>query len=100
LAQFRMLSIDDSKVVHGYLETCFPKYIFDLMHITNAEERLGLLNKDTRLYSLLLLEWEMPGINGLEAVKNIRALSLVLPEIMVTSKNDSNENILFASGYQ
>ena len=39
---------------------------------------------------VILLDWEMPNMSGVEALKALRALGCNIPILMVTSKNNVN----------
>lgn len=86
-----ILSIDDSKAVHAYLDTCFPKEDYELVHAMNALEGISLLKKDPSFCSLILLDWEMPEMTGPEALVAIRKMGVSKPIIMVTTKNNPIE---------
>ena len=82
-----ILSIDDSKAVHAFLNSSCADSPFKLVHALSAKEGLEILRAGLSQIILILLDWEMPEQNGPEAYAEIRRISPVIPVIMVTSKN-------------
>lgn len=82
----KVLSIDDSKSVHAYIKSCFSEDGHSVELAFNGTEGLNLL--DNNKYDVILLDWEMPGMNGIEVLIKIREKGIKTPIIMVTTKND------------
>lgn len=87
----KILSIDDSKAVHAYLDTCFETNLYNLTHAYSAEEGLDLLKKDKNAFDLILLDWEMPKMTGPEALIEMKKIGVNCPIIMVTTRNNIEE---------
>lgn len=87
----KILSIDDSKAVHSFINLCLPSESFEIVHAYSAEEGLEILKKTETNIELILLDWEMPGLTGPEALVEIRRLGITTPIVMVTTKNDPEE---------
>jgi two-component system, chemotaxis family, chemotaxis protein CheY len=84
----KILSIDDSKAVHAFMEICLPDTTYQLTHAMSAMEGIDLLKSGQHQFSVVLLDWEMPQMSGPEALVAIRQLGFTMPIIMVTTKND------------
>ncbi len=75
--------------------------LFDLLHkrnyqflvATNGEDCLDILKNETPC--AIIMDWEMPGLTGIETIKLIRANanSSNIPIIMATGKMTSSENL-------
>ncbi len=82
----RTLVVDDSKVVRRLLVGVLERHC-DCHDITQAENGTEafdyLISED---FDLVLLDWEMPGMNGLSVLRRIRARGNKTPVIMVTSE--------------
>lgn len=86
-----ILLTDDSKSVHSYMTSLFEdEPSIQWIHAYCGEEALDLLNKNA-YFDMIFLDWEMPGISGLETLQAIRKLGFTNPVIMVTSKNSPND---------
>lgn len=86
-----ILSIDDSKAVHAFMEMSFPKDSYELIHAYSALDGIEVLKKNADKISLILLDWEMPQMTGPEALVEIRNLGFKHPIIMVTTKNEPED---------
>lgn len=84
----KILSIDDSKAVHAFINNVFAGTESTISHAFNGKEGLQTLDKSgPEKFDLILLDWEMPGITGIETLAEIRKAGIVVPVIMLTSKN-------------
>lgn len=85
----RILVVDDSKAVHAYVKSLFHGLNHDLVTATNGKEAVEILTKaNFQGIDLVLLDWEMPIMDGASTLLEIRGKSASLPVIMVTSKSD------------
>ena len=83
-----ILSIDDSRAVHAFLDRCVESTSYKLTHAMGAKEGLEKIKNSSQPFSLILLDWEMPEITGPEALDLFKAEGITTPVIMLTSKND------------
>lgn len=84
---FNILVIDDSKSVHAFLKALFEK--FPRVKITaayNGKDGMAKLSVDPR-FDLILLDWEMPLMNGPDTLSQLRKSGFKNPLIMMTTKN-------------
>lgn len=87
----KILIVDDNPSDLKVLEKLLIKKGFDVCQASDAYNALELMDKDK--YDLVILDWMMPKINGLEILRTIRsnpALKLI-PAIFVTSKNEAKD---------
>jgi len=84
-----ILSIDDNVVqLRLYKEMLVPRY--DLRVVKSASEALNFMN--TTNVDLILLDIEMPNINGFEFLKDIRRIpSYIAKPIIIVSANSGEE---------
>lgn len=91
----KVLITDDSKAVHSYLTIHLDPGLFSLDHAYDGEEAVSLVKKNQ--YDILLLDWEMPKLAGIDALKAIREFNDKIKIVMVTSKGQK-EHIARAFG--
>ena len=84
----RILVVDDSQVMRNIVRNTFAemKVPFDCYEAENGKQALELLN--TNKISLVFLDWNMPGMDGMDFLKVVRAIPNYkkLPIVMVTSE--------------
>lgn len=85
----KILSIDDSKAVQGFLRSCFEGKNHELDFASNGKD--GIDKALAGSHDLVLLDWEMPGMTGPEVLENLKSQGYSSPIIMLTSKNDTND---------
>ncbi len=81
----RLLLVDDEASVRDILTDYFTAQGHVVETVTDGTAALGALTE--RPYDLVLLDIRMPGLDGVEVLKRIRAHSTV-PVIMVTANED------------
>jgi len=85
----RILIVDDSRIMRNIVKNTlqglqYPAETF--LEAADGDQAWSIL--ETQEVSLLLVDWNMPGLNGLDLVKKLRATAKFqsLPIIMVTSE--------------
>ena len=82
----KILSIDDSRSVHAYIQQCLLNTECEISHAYNGEEGLRSLEGSEDV-DLILLDWEMPVMTGPEVAASLKKMGNKIPVIMLTSKN-------------
>jgi two-component system chemotaxis response regulator CheY len=87
----RALVVDDSTAVRLYLRKILQPHGFEVIEARNGRE--GLERVRQQQVDLILLDWNMPVMNGLELLQHIRSEPGVGRPcvMMVTSENDLQE---------
>ncbi|MEX2139375.1 MAG: HD domain-containing phosphohydrolase [Pirellulales bacterium] len=82
----RILIVDDSEIALELLQRTLVKAGHTVDTASNGEEALEWVRKG--VHRLIVSDWEMPGMNGLELCRKVRALSTTYVYfILVTSHN-------------
>lgn len=85
----KILVVDDSRIIRNIMKNILIERHVPEESISEAADgktALDLLSKDQ--FDLFLLDWNMPGLNGLDLIVKIRAMEHYkeTPVIMVTSE--------------
>lgn len=85
----KFLVIDDSMVIRNIHKNVLREHKFsdeEIFEADNGSTALEIAEKEE--IGLFLVDWNMPGINGLEFIKKIRGMSKYAqtPILMVTSE--------------
>lgn len=84
---FNILIIDDTKSVHSFVKALLGKCPeIATGSVFNGKEALEHLKLNSN-YQMILLDWEMPVMNGPETCVQLRALYPNIPIMMMTTKN-------------
>jgi DNA-binding NtrC family response regulator len=92
----KILIVDDEESVRYSFRKLFREPGCEIMEAANGLEALSVIKKDVP--DLVLMDIEMPGLNGLEAIQRIKALKPQLPVIIITAFGTS-ERVIGAMKY-
>ena len=92
----KMLTIDDSAVVRKIISEAVGVLGHECLQAESAQDALIILEQGEEI-GLIFLDWNMPGMNGLEFLKTIKKDDRFrkIPVMMVTTEN-LRENIIEA----
>ena len=82
----RVLVVDDMATLRHILMVLLKNEGFESAGASNGRVALDMLSK--RSFDLVLCDWNMPGMNGTELVRKIRAAHKKLPIVMVTAEDE------------
>ena len=71
----KVLIVDDSLVVRTIIENTLKTMGYETIHAGNGQEAIDLLPQNAKDIGLVLLDWNMPILDGHETVKQIKANS-------------------------
>lgn len=84
------LVVDDSRAVRMILARTLAELGFEVRQATNGREALELIDADPAAFRLVLLDWHMPEMDGLELLRKLRSRPQLsaLVVVMVTTETD------------
>ncbi|KNY29554.1 response regulator [Pseudobacteroides cellulosolvens] len=93
----RMMTVDDSSVVRKIIRAASGVLEYELEEAESGLEALEILEKFDGQIDLILLDWNMPGMNGYELLQKIKSTPKYknIPVMMVTTEGQK-ENIVMA----
>lgn len=68
----RALVVDDSMVARNIIKNVLSPMGYEVIQAANGQEALDKLKTQWKKIKLILLDWNMPVLNGIEALKAIR----------------------------
>jgi len=86
----KAMVIDDSRTIRMILAGTLGELGYEVCQASNGKEALAAVQAQHQDVALLLVDWNMPEMNGLEFVKSVRAdprFSSV-PLMMVTTETE------------
>ena len=85
----KALVVDDSAVMRKVLIGALARA--GITEVDQAEDgEVAVTAASANEYGIVLMDWNMPKLSGLEAVKQIRALGKKVPIIMVTTESEKS----------
>lgn len=86
----KILTVDDMALIRKVIGRVVRSLGGELLEASSGREALALLGQDAGLVDVILLDWNMPGMDGLELLQRLKsdARFKQIPVIMVTSTND------------
>lgn len=89
----RILVIDDDPMIHKMLNFSLKDQPITIEHCNSASEAKEYLNSSNQELSTLILDWEMPGMSGIEFLEWIKKEKRYkdIPVIMLTSNNSKED---------
>jgi len=91
-AQGRVLLIEDEESIAEMLRGFFERAGFRLVHATSGED--GLARLAERPPKVVLLDLNLPGIDGVEVCRRIRATGSEVPVIMLTARDSEVDKVV------
>lgn len=86
----KVLLVDDSGVMRKIiLRALNALEITDVTEAVDGAEALEFFNAES--YDLVLTDWNMPNMNGLEFVQAVRKTGSTIPVFMITTESDQSQ---------
>lgn len=84
------LVIDDSRAIRMILGRTLNRFGYEVCSAANGREALEMIGQQNLDLAVILVDWNMPEMNGLEFVKSIRANPKYseVPLMMVTTETE------------
>jgi two-component system chemotaxis response regulator CheY len=86
----RALVVDDSCAMRMILSRTLAQAGFDVQQAANGREALEIMDREGSSIALVLLDWNMPELTGIEVVEKLRAQSAFngVRLVMVTTETE------------
>lgn len=86
----KILSVDDSAIVRIMIKKGVEAMGYEFLEAADGEEALAVLAREFKEIKLILLDWNMPGMNGMEFLSIVKANSRYkgIPVMMVTTESE------------
>jgi len=95
----RALIVDDSRFVRGFLRGMLEERGIECLEAGDGQAGLDVLRAQSSQgvpFDLALVDWNMPGMDGLEMLKQLRAEGFSSMKVMMVTTEAENEYILRA----
>jgi two-component system OmpR family response regulator len=89
----RILVAEDDRRLADLLEQSLVEAGWDVEVVHDGNAAYGRALPDGVPYDVLLLDWMLPGMDGLAVCRRLRALGLTTPVMMLTARGDVRDRI-------
>ena len=69
----KILSVDDSKATRQFIKRAIDVLGFEFFEAADGKEGLDILNKEEGNIDLILLDWRMPVMDGMEMLEILKS---------------------------
>jgi len=89
------LVVDDSRAMRMILARTLGEYGFEVRQAGNGREALAEVEREGPPVGLILVDWNMPEMSGLEFVQELRARPAFsqVPVVMVTTETEIEQMV-------
>jgi len=86
----KILSIDDSMIIRKIIRSLVDTIGLEFLEAPNGQEALNLLESTYQEVGLIILDWNMPVMDGYTTLQELKSDSrfVDIPVIMVTTENE------------
>jgi two-component system, OmpR family, response regulator len=89
----RILVAEDDRRLAGLLEQSLTEAGWDVEVVHDGTAAYGRALPDGLPYDVLLLDWMLPGMDGITVCRRLRTLGLSTPVLMLTARGDVRDRI-------
>ncbi len=87
------IAVDDSQIMRKIITGALKKQGFkDIVEASDGQEAVKIVSENAEI-GLILMDWNMPTMTGIEAVRKIRAAGNTTPIVMVTTESEKEKVI-------
>ncbi len=93
----RVLVVDDNEMARNVMDDMLSGMSFKVAQATGGKEAIAAVQEATKSgqpYEIVFLDWQMPGMDGIQAAREIRSLPLsALPHLVMVTAHGREEVI-------
>jgi two-component system copper resistance phosphate regulon response regulator CusR len=89
----RILLAEDETAIAGFLKEGLEEEGFAVDVACNGRQGLEMAMDNLNEYDVILLDWMMPGVSGIEICRNIRKDNKTIPIIFLTAKDTVDDTV-------
>lgn len=86
----KLLVADDSRLIRGIIDKTVTSMGFKAIQVENGKDALDLLNINCEDINMVLLDWNMPFLNGIDVLRSMRDDDRLkhIPVLMISTESE------------
>lgn len=89
----RILLVEDELAIAGFLKEGLEEEGFAVDVANNGRQGLEMAMQNSNEYDIILLDWMLPGVSGIEICRSIRTENKIVPIIFLTAKDTVDDTV-------
>lgn len=89
----RILLVEDEIAISSFLKEGLEEEGFAIDVANNGRQGLEMAMDNLNEYDIILLDWMLPGVSGIEICRNIRVENKIVPIIFLTAKDTVDDTV-------
>jgi two-component system copper resistance phosphate regulon response regulator CusR len=89
----RILLVEDEIAISSFLKEGLEEEGFAVDVANNGRQGLEMAMDNLNEYDIILLDWMLPGVSGIEICRNIRVENKIVPIIFLTAKDTVDDTV-------
>lgn len=89
----RILIVEDESAISGFLKEGLEEEGFAVDLAENGRKGLEMALDFINEYDIMLLDWMLPGVSGIEICRSVRKLNQQVPIIFLTAKSTVDDTV-------
>lgn len=89
----RILLVEDESAISGFLKEGLEEEGFAVDVADNGRKGLELALDFVNEYDIMLLDWMLPGVSGIEICRSVRKVNQQVPIIFLTAKDTLDDTV-------
>lgn len=90
----KILMVEDNKSVCEMMGMFFQKENWQVKYAYDGNEAMTIFNESSSNWDVVLLDLNLPGKDGMEVAKEMRAKTKTVPIIMLTARDTESDEVL------
>jgi signal transduction histidine kinase/DNA-binding response OmpR family regulator len=85
LKGLRILVVDDNATARRIFSDILQSFDYDVIAVKSGQEAIQVIEEKTAKIDLIVMDWQMPHLDGVEATRAINQIAPAIPVILVTA---------------
>lgn len=89
-----ILMIEDNEAVCEMMDMFFEKEGWNAVFVEDGKEGLGIFRADSQKWEMIILDLNLPTMDGMQVCREIRKTSTQVPIIMLTARDSESDQVI------